>query len=365
MPDDRIDIGREHEKAEGTTPPVPPLPGGNVKESAKAITVSGITKKFGTITAVDNVSFEVAEGEFFGFLGPNGAGKTTLIRMLTTLLKPTDGKAVVACCDVAKEPAAVRRAIGVVPQAMTSDLDLTGYENMDIYGRFYAIQAKERKARISNLLEMVGLTSRANDLVATYSGGMRRRLEIVRVLVHKPKILFLDEPTIGLDPQSRRVVWGLLEKLMEDNSLTIFLTTHYMEEAEALCKRVVIIDSGKIIAMGSPEELKAQIPGNDIVSLSLGSLSEDIIEKARALPFVHKIIVEDDYIRISVDNGARNLPMLIDEVRSAGGTVLSATVHEQSLEDVFIHYTGKTIREEEAKRVSFFVGPGIPQKLGR
>jgi len=331
----------------------------------KAITVSGITKKFGAITAVDDVSFEVAEGEFFGFLGPNGAGKTTLIRMLTTLLKPTAGKAAVACCDVAKEPAAVRRGIGVVPQAMTSDLDLTGHENMDIYGRFYGIRSRERKERISYLLEMVGLTARSNDLVATYSGGMRRRLEIARVLVHKPEILFLDEPTIGLDPQSRRVVWGLLEKLMEDNSLTIFLTTHYMDEAEALCKRVAIIDSGKIIAIGSPDELKSQIPGNDIVSLSLSGLSDDIIEKVKDLPFVHRIVVEDNYLRVYVDSGARNLPMLIDEVRSSGGTVLSATVHEQSLEDVFIHFTGKSIREEEAKKVSFFVGAGIPQKWGR
>ena len=334
-------------------------------EKTYAITVSGITKKFGTITAVDEVSFEVAKGEFFGFLGPNGAGKTTLIRMLTTLLKPTAGRAVVAGCDVAKEPAAVRRGIGVVPQAMTSDLDLTGYENMDIYGRFYSIHSKERKERISYLLEMVGMTSRANDLVATYSGGMRRRLEIARVLVHKPEILFLDEPTIGLDPQSRRVVWGLLEKLMEDNSLTIFLTTHYMDEAEVLCKRVAIIDSGKIIAIGSPDELKAGIPGNDIVSLSLSLLSDDIIEKVKTLSFVRKIIAEDNSIRAYVDSGARNLPMLIDEVRSSGGTVLSATVHEQSLEDVFIHFTGKTIREEESKKVSFFVGPGIPQKLGR
>jgi len=334
-------------------------------QEKKAITVSEITKKFGTITAVDKVSFEVAEGEFFGFLGPNGAGKTTLIRMLTTLLKPAGGKAVVACCDVAKEPAAVRRAIGVVPQAMTSDLDLTGYENMDIYGRFYGIRSKERKERIRYLLDMVGLTSRENDLVATYSGGMRRRLEIARVLVHKPKILFLDEPTIGLDPQSRRVVWGLLEKLMEGDSLTIFLTTHYMDEAEALCKRVAIIDAGKIIAIGSLDELKSQIPGNDIVSLSLAGLTESIVEKAKALPFVHKIIVEDSYIRAYVDSGAKNLPMLIDEVRSSGGTVLSATVHEQSLEDVFIHFTGKSIREEEAKKVSLFVGAGIPQKWGR
>jgi ABC-2 type transport system ATP-binding protein len=331
----------------------------------KAIAVSGITKKFGALTAVDDVSFDVERGEFFGFLGPNGAGKTTLIRMLTTLLKPTSGRAVVSCCDVVKEPTEVRKHIGVVPQAMTSDLDLTAYENMDIYGRFYAIHARERKERIKSLLEMVGLTSRAHDLVATYSGGMRRRLEIARVLVHKPELLFLDEPTIGLDPQSRRVVWGFLEKLIGGSSMTIFLTTHYMEEAETLCGRVAIIDSGKIIAIGSQAELKSQIPGNDIISLKVANMSGEMIEKLGVLPFVHKIALEDDLLRFNVDSGATDLPALMDEVRRLGGKVLSATIHEQSLEDVFIHYTGKSIREEEAKKVSFFVGAGIPQKLGR
>jgi ABC-2 type transport system ATP-binding protein len=331
----------------------------------KAITVMAITKKFGGITAVDEVSFEVEEGEFFGFLGPNGAGKTTLIRMLTTLLRPTAGKAFVSGFDVAKDPAEVRRHIGVVPQAMTSDLDLTGYENMDLYGRFYGIHAAKRKERIAYLLDKVGLTARAKDLVATYSGGMRRRLEIARVLVHRPKLLFLDEPTIGLDPQSRRVVWDFLEKLTGGDSMTIFLTTHYMEEAEALCGRVAIIDSGKIIALGSPDELKSQIPGNDIISLTLENLSEDMTAMIEKLPFVHKVKTEDNSVRVYVDKGARNLPVLIDEVRAAGGSVLSATIHEQSLEDVFIHYTGKSIREEEAKKVSFLVGAGIPQKLGR
>ncbi len=334
-------------------------------QKTKAIVVSGITKKFGSITAVDNVSFEVDEGEFFGFLGPNGAGKTTLIRMLTTLLRPTGGTATVSCCDVTKDPGAVRREIGVVPQAMTSDLDLTGYENMDIYGRFYGLHVRERRKRIADLLDKVGLTARADDLVATYSGGMRRRLEIARVLVHRPNILFLDEPTIGLDPQSRRVVWDFLKKLIEGNAMTIFLTTHYMEEAEALCNRVAIIDSGKIIAMGSPAELKSQIPGNDIISMTVEKLSEEAIEKLRSLPFVHKITLEENAIRFYVDSGAKNLPALVDEVRLLGGIILSATIHEQSLEDVFIHYTGKSIREEEAKKVSFLVGAGIPQKLGR
>jgi ABC-2 type transport system ATP-binding protein len=331
----------------------------------KAVEVFGITKRYGSITAVDNVSFDVMEGEIFGFLGPNGAGKTTLIRMLTTLLRPTQGNARVGCCDVVKEPEKVRRQIGVVPQAMTSDLDLTGYENMDIYGRFYGISSKERKERIKYILDMVGLTARANDLVASYSGGMRRRLEVARVLVHQPKILFLDEPTIGLDPQSRRVVWDFLRKLIEGDSMTVFLTTHYMEEAEALCNRVAIIDSGKIIAIGSPDELKSQIPGNDIISLTFENLSEDIVERIKTLTFVHNVNIENNNLRIYVDNGSLNLPQLIDEVKSFGGKILSATVHEQSLEDVFIHYTGKTIREEEAKKVSLLIGAGIPQRWGR
>lgn len=330
----------------------------------KAIIVSGITKKFGAVVAVDNVSFDVAEGEIFGFLGPNGAGKTTLIRMLTTLLRPSGGSAIVACCDVAKEPAKVRREIGVVPQATTCDLDLTGHENMDIYARFYGMPAKERKERIGHLLEIVGLADRANDLVATYSGGMKRRLEVARVLVHKPKILFLDEPTIGLDPQSRRAIWELLRKLMEGDSMTIFLTTHYMEEAEALCNRVAIIDGGKIVVIGSIAELKSQIPGNDIVSLAMEDISDAVADKIKTMPFVHRADFEDNQIRAYVDNGAMNLPMLIDEIKGVGGKIQRATIQEQSLEDVFIHYTGKTIREEESKKVNFLIGAGVPRKWG-
>jgi ABC-2 type transport system ATP-binding protein len=212
---------------------------------------------------------------------------------------------------------------------------------------------------------MVGLTARANDLVAAYSGGMRRRLEVARVLVHRPKILFLDEPTIGLDPQSRHVVWDFLRKLREGDLITIFLTTHYMEEAEVLCNRVAIIDSGKIIAIGSPDDLKSQIPGNDIIFLTLDSVSANIVEIINNLPFAHKVSIENNTIRIYVDSGAQNLPVLIDEVKSSGMKILSATVHEQSLEDVFIHYTGRTIREEETKKVSLLLGAGIPQRWGR
>ena len=329
-----------------------------------AVEVQNITKKFGDLTAVDDVSFSVAEGEFFGFLGPNGAGKTTLIRILTTLIRPTSGKAKVACCDVIGRPEEVRREIGVVPQAMTSDLDLTGYENMDIYGRFYGIPKKERNERVTSLLDIVGLTARKDDLVATYSGGMRRRLELARVLVHKPKILFLDEPTMGLDPQSRRVVWDFIRKFKED-SMTMFLTTHYMDEADSLCDRVAIIDRGKIIAMGSPNELKAEIPGNDIISLTVETPVDAFIGEIKALPFVHNVNMEGDTMRVYVDNGTQNLAYLLEKVKSIGIKMASATIHQQSLEDVFIHHTGRSIREEEAKKVSFLLGAGIPQKMGR
>jgi len=336
-------------------------------QNRNAIEVSGLTKKFGELAAVNDVSFSVAEGEFFGFLGPNGAGKTTLIRILTTLLKPTVGKAVISRYDVVDNPESVRQRIGVVPQALTSDMDLTGYENMDIYGRFYSVPGRERKERISSLLDMVGLTNRAKDLVATYSGGMRRRLEIARALIHTPEVLFLDEPTIGLDPQSRRVVWKFLEDFREKNSLTIMLSTHYMEEAESLCERVAIIDAGKIIALDSPENLKAQIPGNDIIFLTLSDMSkaEAVQKSVEVIPFVHKIQMEENTMRVYVDNGAQNLPLLMEHVKECGETVSSVTIHRQSLEDVFIHYTGKAIRDEEAKKISFLIGAGIPQKLGR
>ena len=327
-----------------------------------AVEVSGLTKTFGRFTAVDNVSFQVSPGEVFGFLGPNGAGKTTLIRMLTTLVRPSSGRARVAGCDIAAQAAAVRREIGVVPQAMTSDLDLTAFENMDIYGRFYSIPAKLRRQRIADLLEKVGLSAKAGNLVATFSGGMRRRLEIARVLVHRPKILFLDEPTIGLDPQSRRVVWEFVRSLQRESGMTIFLTTHYMEEAESLCDRIAIIDSGKIIALGAVAELKASIPGNDIVYMTVEDPSGLFMEMLADLPFVHGATPEDGTIRVLVDNGARRLPALIEAVHSAGGEIQSVSAREQSLEDVFIHFTGKSIREEEARKVSLLVGAGLPPR---
>ncbi len=326
-----------------------------------AIEVTNLTKKFGEFTAVNDVSFGVQEGEIFGYLGPNGAGKTTLVRMLTTLIVPTSGSARVAGFDVMGDAADVRRQIGVIPQAMTSDLDLTGYENMDVYGRFYGLGARERKERIKYLLEMVGLTSRAQELVAAYSGGMRRRLEVARGLLHKPKILFLDEPSSGLDPQSRRAMWDLLKQIRQESTTTILLTTHYMEEADALCSRIAIIDAGKILVMESPEQLKRMLPGNDMISVTVDQPSQAVVAAIQALSFVHRVHAEQSEIHIYVDNGAMNLPAVMDEIRAKGGTLRSANVHEQSLEDVFIHFTGRSIRDEDAKKISRF-GAGLPPR---
>jgi ABC-2 type transport system ATP-binding protein len=227
-----------------------------------AIEARALTKRFGAFTAVDAVDLRVEEGELFGLLGPNGAGKTTLVRMLTGLLAITSGEARIAGVDVRTDPDGVRQVLGVVPQALTSDLDLTAYENMDIYARYFGVDRGARRVRIEELLTRTGLWERRKELVSKFSGGMRRRLEIVRGLIHKPRVLFLDEPTIGLDPQSRLVIWDILRDLRKGDSLTISLTTHYLEEAEALCGRVAIVDAGRIVALGTIAELKELVPGS-------------------------------------------------------------------------------------------------------
>jgi ABC-2 type transport system ATP-binding protein len=329
--------------------------------SAAAIRVRGLTKRFGTFTAVDAVSFEVSEGEAFGLLGPNGAGKTTLIRMLTTLLPPTSGQAMVAGHDVAAAPHAVRESIGVIPQALTSDLDLTGFENLDIYGEFYGMGRRRRHERAAYLLELVGLAQRADDLVATYSGGMRRRLEIARGLMHEPKVLFLDEPTIGLDPQSRRAVWELLERLRHETSLTISLTTHYMEEADALCDRIAIVDGGRIVALDTPAALKAGLAGADRIELEVDAEGERIAQVLRTEPYVRGLTVEDgNRLSVTTQDGARAIPRLVDRVEGAGRKVVSMSLHAVTLEDVFIHFTGRTLRESAARKLSL-LDMGLPR----
>lgn len=331
-----------------------------------AIETVNLTKVFGNITALDGVSLNIPEGDFFGLLGPNGAGKTTLIRILTTLIRQTSGDARIMGLDVVKDAPGIRKAIGVIPQAMTSDLDLTGREILDIYARFYGMSRQERSERIEQLLTLVGLKERGSDLVATYSGGMRRRLEIARGLVHKPKVLILDEPTIGLDPQSRHVVWELLQRFRTEDRLTVLLTTHYMEEAEALCDRVAIIDYGKIVALDTVAGLKKQIPQKDVVELTLTSIDmEKALNHIKGLPAVISCAVADNTLVISMDNGAKEIPGLIEGLKGLGAGISKVLLKEQTLEDVFIHFTGRSIREEEVKKVSFLLGAGVPSKWGR
>jgi len=329
-------------------------------ESA-ALRVEGLSKRFGGFSAVEEVSFEVPRGELFGLLGPNGAGKTTLVRMLTTLLMPSAGQAWVVGHEISRAARRVRAVIGVIPQAMTSDLDLTGWENIDIYGQFYGVGRRERHARARRLLELVGLAERAHDLVATYSGGMRRRLEIARGLIHSPQVLFLDEPTIGLDPQSRRAVWDLLGQLRSESEITVSLTTHYMDEAEHLCDRIAIIDGGRIIALDTPDELKATVAGSDRVEIEIEGDRDAVADLLEREPAVHGVErAGAGSLTIAIDDGARQIPRLVDAVESLGSQVRSVDLHRLSLEDVFIHFTGRTLRDEPTRKVRFFVGPGMP-----
>ena len=338
-----------------------------MESQSAAIQARELTKRFGAFTAVDHLSFEVRRGELFGLLGPNGAGKTTLSRMLTTLIVPTSGQGFVAGIDVARDPVRVREAIGVIPQALTSDLDLTGWENVDIYGGFYNMGRRARRERAQQLIHLVGLTERANDLVQTYSGGMRRRLEIARGLIHSPEVLFLDEPTIGLDPQSRRAVWDLLEQLRRDTGLTISLTTHYMDEAETLCDRIAIVDGGKIIAIGTPAELKAIVKGSDRIELEVVGDTEKIVAMLRGQPGVHEVTRDPDGpIIVLADDGAHAMPKIISEIENAGAKVSSIKLERMSLEDVFIRFTGRRLRDEPARKGGFFSSSfGMPMPPGR
>jgi ABC-2 type transport system ATP-binding protein len=323
--------------------------------TAPAIVVEHLTKKFGDFTADDDLNFTVYQGEIFGILGPNGAGKSTLIRMLNTLLRPTSGKATVMGCDVARDTAQVRQQIGVIPQANTVDGDLTAWESLNIYGKFYGMGRKERTQRANELLEAVGLTEWKDKAAGTYSGGMRRRLEIARGLINRPRVFILDEPTTGLDPQSRRVIWELLERLRNEGDLTILICTHYMDEADRLCNRLAIVDHGKIVALGTPRELKANVPGQDILTVTfLQEVGEELLAALKALPEVHEAGIEEPHtVRLILTGDVVPIEAITAASQQRGIKVKSVTLLEPTLEDVFIYYTGRAMRDQAAGEYSY------------
>ena len=330
-------------------------------DAANAIEVSHIVKKYGDFTAVDDVSFQVKEGEIFGLLGPNGAGKSTLIRMMTTLIPITAGLARIAGHDVSKEADEARRAIGVIPQAMTSDLDLTVEENLNIYAKLYDVPAKRRKEAIDELLETVDLTKWRDAQTKTLSGGMRRRLEIARGLVHSPKIFFLDEPTTGLDPVSRVAVWEMLTSIKSKRKLTVLITTHYMDEADRLCNRIAIVDHGKLVALDTPEALKASVPGSTVIEVQFDNPPPDWEQRLRGLSGVTSVQHEAaSMYRVLTANGSRTTTALVELAVDAGVAVRTLTVQNTTLDDVFVHYTGRQLRDELVKAYQFV----MPQRPG-
>jgi ABC-2 type transport system ATP-binding protein len=305
----------------------------------------GITKQFGDFTAVDHLNFEIKR-EVFGLLGPNGAGKTTLIRMLVTVLAPTEGTATVAGADIVREADRVRERIGVVTQASTLDVELTAIQNMNLYGMYYGIPRQKRREKIDELLKVVGLADRANIRVAGYSGGMKRRLEIVRALVSEPKVLFLDEPTTGLDPQARAAVLEYIKRIHKEHGVTLVITTHYLDEAENLCDRLAIVDHGKIVAEGTPTELKRKVSGGDIVEADFALLPEAALDAMKNADFVLGIKKRDGGLTILVKNGAEAVPKLVSLVDSNGGKLRTVTLRDLSLDDVFLEITGRSISED-------------------
>jgi ABC-2 type transport system ATP-binding protein len=310
-----------------------------------AIDVKSIVKKFGDFTAVNGVSFAVDEGEIFGLLGPNGAGKSTLIRMLTTLLPPTAGTAIINGFDVIKQSDGVRRSIGVIPQAMTSDLELSVEENLLIFAKLYGVPRDKRRKLIAELLDAVELSQWADKQVRNLSGGMRRRVEIARGLVHEPRIFFLDEPTTGLDPVSRVGVWEMLTKIKQQRDLTILLTTHYMDEADKLCDRIAIVDHGDLKALDTPLKLKASIPGKNVIDVSFQSAPPDWLQQLERLPAVERVTGQDNIFRISSGNGPATTTALMDAASAAKVPVQSLSVQSTTLDDVFVHYAGRALRD--------------------
>jgi ABC-2 type transport system ATP-binding protein len=323
------------------------------------IEIKNLIKKYKNLIAVDNINIKINDNEIFGLLGPNGAGKTTLIHILATLIKPSSGTAIINRYDIINEPSKVRSSIGIVFQAPSSDDILTGYENLKIHSLLYNVDSNLREKRISDVLELVGLTNRRNDQVKKYSGGMRRRLEIARGLLHKPKVIFLDEPTLGLDPNSRESMWKYIKRLADEEKITIILTTHYMEEADLLCNRIGFIDKGKIIALNSPSKLKASI-GGEIINLKIENKEINNIEKIMdliiKLDFVHRVENletkgEKGKIAVYVDNVNNNLPVILKAINKMINDIDISSVdyRRPTLNDVFLKFTGRHIEDQHEK----------------
>ncbi len=319
-------------------------------EPSATITTSKLTKRFGELTAVKELDLSVRQGEIFGLLGPNGAGKTTTISMLATLLDPTSGEATVNGYDIDRQPLKVRQSIGIVFQDPSSDDILTGYENLYLHALMYGVPQAERKGRIQEVLELVGLADRADDIVRNYSGGMRRRLELGRGLLHQPQVLFLDEPTLGLDPQTREHIWDYIETIVRERQVTIILTTHYMEEADRLCDRVAIIDHGEVVVLDTPEALKEGI-GGESLHIRLADDSESARDEAMTaledLSFVRGIEQHAGELVVAIE-GVEVLEKL-PEIMNATGKMARLNLHSTTLNDVFLHYCGRDIRAESAE----------------
>ncbi|HEY6446988.1 MAG TPA: ATP-binding cassette domain-containing protein [Acidobacteriaceae bacterium] len=323
-----------------------------------AIAVENIVKRYGAFEAVRGVTFSVGDGEIFGLLGPNGAGKSTLIRMMTTLIPVTEGRALVAGHDVMKEADTVRRMIGVIPQALTSDIDLTVEENLTIYAKLYGVPRAQRNRSIDELLEAVDLTKWRQAQTKTLSGGMRRRLEIARGLVHSPRIFFLDEPTTGLDPVSRVAVWEMLDRLRVRMKLTILITTHYMDEADNLCDRIAIVDHGKLVALDTPLGLKGSVPGSSVVEVHFDG---DVPEREERLKKLEGVTSVESHgtgtFRVMTSEGSVTTTQLVQMATAMHDPIRALNVQSTTLDDVFVYYTGRQLRDEQVKAVSFMMPP--------
>jgi ABC-2 type transport system ATP-binding protein len=320
--------------------------------SEEIIKAEGLTKVFnGHLTAVDHIDFSVKSGEIFGFLGPNGAGKTTTINMLITIMKPTEGKASVLGFDIAKQNYDVRNVIGVVPQEYTADEDLTGLENILLCADLYGIPRSVAKERAVDLLKLVELTDFKDKRVQTFSGGMRRRLELACGLINRPKVLFLDEPTLGLDVQTRTATWNYIRKMKKEFGMTLFMTTHYLEEADALCDRIAIIDHGKIIVVGAPEDLKHGL-GGDSITLAIKE-DEDVSGLIQKVEHVKEVRKENGGYRIKAEFGEITAPFVIEALRKKGYTVTKLSLTEPTLNEVYLEYTGKSLRDAEESGEGF------------